>query len=366
MSCCIVIPAYCPAPSLVDYVAQLLSAQDGPVTVVDDGSGGEYAAVFAALEPLQGCTVLHHPQNRGKGAAIKTAITWYREHAQGLDGIITADCDGQHAVGDVVRMAQAVAQSPQALVLGTRTFGPDTPRRSSTGNRVISWVMNALYGIELTDTQTGLRGLPNRLLPTLETLAGDRYEYELNMLIEANRMCVPFVLVPIETIYFDNNSGSHYRTVIDTLPIIALLSRGLVQYGLSSALSAGVDVVTYALLVKVVLLALPFTPRLVIAAVAARAVSSVVNYSCNRRLPYVQNTKVASTMPRYYVLWAFQLAASIGLVALLYQVVGMDELLAKLLVDLVLAIASYQVQMRWVFRVDRAEKTAITEEAERL
>ena len=71
-------------------------------------------------------------------------------------------------------------------------------------------------------------------------------------------------------------------------------------------------------------------------------------------------------MPRYYVLWAFQLAASIGLVALLYQVVGMDELLAKLLVDLVLAIASYQVQMRWVFRVDRAEKTSITEEAERL
>lgn len=70
-------------------------------------------------------------------------------------------------------------------------------------------------------------------------------------------------------------------------------------------------------------------------------------------------------MPRYYVLWAFQLAASIGLVALLYQA-GVDELLAKLLVDLGLAIASYQVQMRWVFRVDQAEKGAVAEEAERL
>ena len=185
------------------------------------------------------------------------------------------------------------------------------------------------------------------------------------MLIEANRRCVPFVLVPIETIYFDNNAGSHYRTVIDTLHIVALLSRGLIQYGLSSALSAAVDVVSYAVLVKLVLLALPFTPRLVIAAVAARAVSSVVNYSCNRRLPYVQNARVTSTMPRYYVLWAFQLAASIGLVALLYQA-GVDELLAKLLVDLGLAIASYQVQMRWVFRVDQAEKGAVAEEAERL
>lgn len=365
MACCIVIPAYCPAPSLVDYVAQLLSVQNGPVTVVDDGSGGDYTAVFAALEPLKGCTVLHHTQNRGKGAAIKTAVAWYREHAQNLDGIITADCDGQHAVSDVVRMAQALEESPQALVLGTRTFGPGTPRRGSAGNHVISWVMNALYGIDLTDTQTGLRGLPNRLMSTLETLAGDRYEYELNMLIEANRRCVPFVLVPIETIYFDNNAGSHYRTVIDTLHIVALLSRGLIQYGLSSALSAAVDVVSYAVLVKLVLLALPFTPRLVIAAVAARAVSSVVNYSCNRRLPYVQNARVTSTMPRYYVLWAFQLAASIGLVALLYQA-GVDELLAKLLVDLGLAIASYQVQMRWVFRVDQAEKGAVAEEAERL
>ena len=365
MACCIVIPAYCPAPSLVDYVAQLLSVQNGPVTVVDDGSGGDYTAVFAALEPLKGCTVLHHTQNRGKVAAIKTAVAWYREHAQNLDGIITADCDGQHAVSDVVRMAQALEESPQALVLGTRTFGPGTPRRSSAGNHVISWVMNALYGIDLTDTQTGLRGLPNRLMSTLETLAGDRYEYELNMLIEANRRCVPFVLVPIETIYFDNNAGSHYRTVIDTLHIVALLSRGLIQYGLSSALSAAVDVVSYAVLVKLVLLALPFTPRLVIAAVAARAVSSVVNYSCNRRLPYVQNARVTSTMPRYYVLWAFQLAASIGLVALLYQA-GVDELLAKLLVDLGLAIASYQVQMRWVFRVDQAEKGAVAEEAERL
>ena len=92
----------------------------------------------------------------------------------------------------------------------------------------------------------------------------------------------------------------------------------------------------------------------------------MVNYSCNRRLPYVQNARVASTLPRYYVLWAFQLAASIGLVALLHQVGGMDELLAKLLVDLGLAIASYQVQMRWVFRVDQAEKGAVAEEAERL
>lgn len=365
MACCIVIPAYRPTPALVDYAAQLLSARTGPVTVVDDGSGADCAAIFARLEELEGCTVLRHPQNRGKGAAIKTAVTWYLQSGLELNGIVTADCDGQHAVADVVRVAQDLAQCPDALILGTRAFGPGTPRRSCAGNRVISWVMNALYGIELSDTQTGLRGLPNCLLPALETLSGDRYEYEVNMLILANRMCVPFRTLPIETIYIDNNSGSHYRTIVDTLRIAGLLSRGLIQYILSSAASAVVDVACYALLVKLVLLPLPFAFRLIAAAAVARVVSSVVNYCCNRRLPYVQNTQVSSTMPRYYVLWAFQLAASIGLVALLYRL-GMDELLAKLLVDLALAVASYQVQMRWVFRAGPAKKKAEHQKEARL
>lgn len=355
MPCCIAIPAYCPSPALIDYVRSLLSAQSGPVAVVDDGSGTSYHAIFDTLEAMEGCTVLHHPENHGKGAAIKTAIRWYRTECEGLTGILTADCDGQHTVPDVLRLADALAQSPDCLILGIRTFGPGTPRRSAAGNRVISKVMEALYGIGLTDTQTGLRALPNCLLPTLETLPGDRYEYELNMLIHANRMCVPFVTVPIETVYFDNNAGSHFRTVVDTLRIVALLARGLVQYGLSSAASALVDVAFYGLLVKFVLRPLPFASRLALAAAGARVISSVVNYTCNRKLPYVQNTRIFPTLLRYYTLWAGQLAASIGLVWLFHILLGMDELLAKLMVDLLLAAASYQVQMRWVFRVDRPQ-----------
>lgn len=357
MDCCIAIPAYCPSPALLDYAARLLAAQSGPVVVVDDGSGPAYQSIFDQLEELPGCTVLRHPANRGKGAAIKTAIAWYQAHCGGLAGVITADCDGQHTVPDVLRMAEALSDSPEALILGTRTFGPDTPRRSYAGNHVISAVMNALYGINLTDTQTGLRALPNHLLPTLETLQGDRYEYELNMLIQANRMCVPLVTVPIETVYFDNNAGSHYRTVLDTLRIIGLLSRGLIQYGLSSAASAIVDVAFYALLVKFVLKGLPFAQRLSLAAAGARVISSIVNYTCNRQLPYVRNGSVFPTVLRYYALWACQLAASIGLVWVFHIWMGMDELLAKLIVDLLLAAASYQIQMRWVFRAPDRGRT---------
>lgn len=358
MDCCVVIPAYRPDLALIGYASELL--QSGPVAVVDDGSGPAYNAIFDALAGLPGCTVLRHPRNRGKGAALKTAICWYRDSGAELGGIITADCDGQHTVRDVLRLADALALAPDSLILGTRTFGPGTPPKSAAGNRLISRAMDALYGIRLEDTQTGLRALPNRLLPALETLPGDRYEYELNMLIQANRMCVPFVTVPIETLYFDNNAGSHFRAVADTLRIILLLCRCLVQYGLSSAASALVDVAFYGLMVKFVLDELPFAQRLTLAAAGARAISSIVNYSCNRRLPYVQNQRIFPTLLRYYILWACQLAVSIGLVWTLHIWLGVDELWTKLPVDLLLAAASYQVQMRWVFRVDR-EQTPVRE-----
>lgn len=135
------------------------------------------------------------------------------------------------------------------------------------------------------------------------------------------------------------------------------------QYALSSAASALVDVAFYGLMVKFVLDGLPFSLRLALAAASARVISSVVNYTCNRKLPFVQNERVLPTLLRYYVLWACQLAASILLVWALHEWLGMDELWAKLLVDLGLAAASYQVQMRWVFRTDRRGGSALVRES---
>lgn len=350
MSCCIVIPAYRPGPELAGYVRSLLELLHGPVVVVDDGSGPAYQPIFEEAGAIEGCVLLRHPENRGKGAGIKTAIRWYRAQKVHWAGIVTADCDGQHIPKDVAAVAAALEAQPDALVLGGRTFGPDTPKRSLMGNRAVSAVLAALYGIHLEDSQTGLRGLPHGLMPVLESLAGDRYEYELNMLLELHRRCVPFVTVPITTLYFDNNAGSHYRTVKDTLPIIRLLGKGLLQYIISSSLSALVDVAAYALLVKLVFAPLEFLQRLAVSAAIARLVSSVVNYGCNRRLPYVQEQRILPTAVRYYTLWAVQLLASILLSWSFCTLLHWDELWVKLLVDLLLAAASYQVQLRWVFR----------------
>lgn len=346
MRVCIVIPAYEPGKELVAYGRQLCAAQLGPVVAVDDGSGARYAHIFGALRAL-GCTVLTHPKNRGRGAALKTALEWYALHPNGCDGIVTTDCDGRYTVRDVQRICEAMARCPHSLALGCRNFDRHIPPRSAAGSRAVSAALRALYDIRLSDPQTGLRGIPNALHPGLLTLRGERYEYDLNLLIDAKRQGFAFTAVPIEAIC--SCSNSHYRVIADSARILLRLCAGLAQYALSSGLSASVDVFVYGVLVKRTLQALPAAPRLFWAAVIARVFSSVVNYACNRRLPYVQEKRIGVTMAKYYCLWLAQLAASFAGAWLLCTRLHLDDLLAKLLIDALLAIASYQVQLRWVF-----------------
>ena len=227
----------------------------------------------------RGCTVLHHEQNKGKGAALKTGFAHILRFLTGCEGVVTADCDGQHALQDVQRLCAAVLGQPQALSLGCRHFGPETPRRSMAGNRATSTAMRVLYGIELEDTQTGLRGIPRGLLEEVAALPGQRYEYELEMLLWAKRKGVPMNVLTIETRYFDNNSGSHYDTVKDSLRICVPLLRGLAQYMAAGAASAVVDVAAYGLLVSFVFGGLSLVDRLMISAVLARILSSPVSYT---------------------------------------------------------------------------------------
>ena len=345
---CIVIPAYQPNKLLPDYVRALRNVTDSPIIVVDDGSDPACRPWFEQSEAVPGVTLLRHEQNRGKGAALKTAFIWIRRELPQTTCVVTADCDGQHSVEDVMRVIEACHANPGALVLGCRTFGPETPKRSLRGNRFTSCVMKILYNIDLEDTQTGLRGIPACMLGPLCTLRGERYEYELNMLILARREIIPMVVVPIQTIYFNNNAGSHYRTVADSLRVAGQMFRGLGQYGLSSTLSAVIDVFLYAVFVKWIMNALPQSARILLGGLAARLISSVVNYTMNRRLPYVQTKSVRQTAGRYYALWFVQMICSV-FGAWLLALLGLGELLSKWIVDLLLAVASYQVQLRWVF-----------------
>jgi glycosyltransferase involved in cell wall biosynthesis len=186
----ILIPAFEPGPRLVELVGSLLERDaDIEVLLVDDGSGPEFDAVFAAASRA-GAHAVHHPRNLGKGAALKTGIREVLERWPDED-VITADADGQHTAQDIVRVADELradaARGRSALILGCRDFRGTVPVRSRFGNAVSRGLFRIAAGWPASDTQTGLRGIPAALLPWLREVPGERFEYETEMLLRLRR-----------------------------------------------------------------------------------------------------------------------------------------------------------------------------------
>ena len=185
------------------------------VVVVDDGSAQGREAFDAVRGDVD--AVLVHEVNRGKGAALRTAFAWVQANLPHAAGVVTVDGDGQHDPDDVRRVAEALAEGPaEGLVLGVRSFAGDVPFRSKLGNFWTRGLFRLLTGLAVSDTQTGLRGIPAALLPRVLAIPGDRYEYEIRMLADARRHPAPPREVPVRTIYLDGNAASHYRPLRDT------------------------------------------------------------------------------------------------------------------------------------------------------
>lgn len=353
----VVIPALDPDPGLPDYAASLLELGAEQVVVVNDGSGPDYEATFGALEALDGCTVLRHEKNKGKGRALKTAFAHIRA-CQAWEGaaVVTADADGQHSVKDVCAVAQAALREADRLVLGVRDLHLDNvPTRSKIGNHVTSWAFHLLYGVHLEDTQTGLRGIPWGRLEWCAGIGGDRFEYEMNMLIRAAREHVGLCQVPIETIYYNNNAGTHLHTVRDAWRVFCVLISGLGIYTLCSAASAATDVLMFWLGSSVLFAFLPEAVCYWWSTVLARALSSAVDYTLNHI--YFGSRRTRRNFVRYYFLWACQMLCSYFLLLAVHALLpSVPAVVSKAAVDVVLALFSYQIQLHWVFREeDRRE-----------
>jgi glycosyltransferase involved in cell wall biosynthesis len=237
----VVIPAYEPDKKIETLVQALIGRI--PVLVVDDGSGGAYTGIFQAIEDM-GAIVLHHTQNRGKGAALKTAFEYLQKIGANAH-VVTADADGQHSVEDILMIASALRQYAGTVILGGRDVS-QMPFRSRFGNTITRSVFRLLTGSEISDTQTGLRGIPANLIGKMMTVVGERYEYEMNMLLALKKWDISFVELPIQTIYLDGNRSSHFHPLRDGLRVFVQLFR----YTFISLMCALLDYGLYCLLIK--------------------------------------------------------------------------------------------------------------------
>lgn len=281
-----VVPSLNPTDRLTDTVDGLLRAGFSQIVLVDDGSQPGARTFFEAAASRPGVALLRHEVNRGKGAAMKTAFSWLLEHRPDCPGVVTVDGDGQHHPEDAVACARRMEEENR-LILGCRDFSqPDVPPRSRMGNRITRGVFRIFCGLTVSDTQTGLRAIPMEYLSRLAAVAGERYEYETNMLLALKDLDIPWDEVKIRTIYLDENQESHFRAVRDSWRIYKLILARFFRYTLSSLASAIVDTGLFALLSALLAGLLTGTALTASAAIGARALSSLLNFTLNRRLVF--------------------------------------------------------------------------------
>ncbi|MCK8487243.1 bifunctional glycosyltransferase family 2/GtrA family protein [Paenibacillus sp. MBLB2552] len=352
----ILIPAYEPDERLLELIRQLKKTSPDRLVIVDDGSGEAYRPIFEAAK-VAGCTVLRHEINRGKGCALKTGFRYLLESGE-PGGVVCADSDGQHLPADIMRVAEAVRGPGRRIVLGSRRFAGKVPLRSRFGNTVTRTVFSLSSGTRIYDTQTGLRGFSSNLLEWLCEVPGERFEYEMNMLLNSAREEMSVEELWINTVYLNRNRSSHFRPFADSYRIYLPILR----FSGSSILSAGLD---FALL----FLLQGLGAGLVFSVAGARICSAIANYTMNRKFVFTPRAglgfraggltrgidsgrdaaKAYRSMARYFLLVLLVMLLNMGWMHLFHETIGIPLFAAKLLTEVSLFVFSFWAQRKFVY-----------------
>jgi glycosyltransferase involved in cell wall biosynthesis len=342
----LLVPAYRPADALPDLIRGLISSDQfriiQAIIVVDDGSGAEYFPVFTKLESEPRVAVLRHAVNLGKGAALKTGFNHFLLGFPDAAGVVTADADGQHAVEDILKVAQELSEHPDQLVLGVRDLAGRVPFRSRLGNGLTRRIFQIFTGANIVDTQTGLRGWPRLTCQESLPIAINGYDFELECLIRAHHGVRQ---VPIKTIYLDGNRTSHFNPIRDSMRIYFVF----IRYCGASLMVAILDSLIFSLVYRA-------TGNLVASQISGRAVATGMAFAIARNLVFQSDTSVAKGFMKYLTLVVVMGFVSYSMLSFLHRTTGMPLLPSKLVAEGLLFIANFSIQRQLVFARSRQEK----------
>lgn len=344
----IIIPSLNPDEKLQQVVECVINKGFKHVILVDDGSSNENKKVFNdIIEKYDNCVLLRHSINLGKGRALKNAFNYcLNNFKNSCSGVITVDGDNQHHIDDIVKLAKELNKSDNSLILGARDFDhEDVPTRSSFGNKVTRFTLKILCGINVTDTQTGLRAIPIKYLATFLDIEGERFEFETNMLIKAKNENIPIKDVKIKTVYVDENKTSHFNPIKDSIKIYTLI----LKFTSASFLSSIADLLLFTGAYSL-FKALNMDMRILLATVLARVLSSIFNYLINKNMVFTNKENNKNTIFRYYTLCIVQMMLSYGGVYLGTMFIKTYPTFVKIIVDFILFVLSFQIQREWVFK----------------
>lgn len=339
----VLIPALDPNKEIMSTFMEKLVKVFPNIVVVNDGSKKEYDDYFKSFEKNK-VVVLKNHINYGKGRSLKSALNYILNNYPDAKAIVTADSDGQHTVDDILKVAKETIKHQDSYVLGCRDFmKSNVPFRSRYGNIITRAIFKIFIGLNVSDTQTGLRGMSLKVAKEFLATTGERFEYETNTLIECKEKNIPIREVTIETIYINDNSESHFNPIKDSMRIYKLF----IKYIFSAISSFALDILLFAILMKV--LPSSINNKIIISTVMARVISSLYNYIVNSKFVFKNQPRFA--IIKYFMLVVIMMFVSGFSVDLLSKhVFSFSPTVIKLIVDTVIFIANFFILREWVFK----------------
>lgn len=347
----IIIPAYKPKLVLNDLVSGLRymwienfgNLDKLKIIIIDDGSGKSYQPIFSTLQNK--AIILYHDFNQGKGRALKTAYKFLKEF-QYKDGlVVTVDADGQHKLEDILKLVIEFNKEENFIYLGSRRFTGKVPIRSRFGNFITRKVFYLVTSREIFDTQTGLRAFPTRYLDFMLSIQGNRYEYEMNVLLKSVEKNIPIKEIEIATLYENNNESSHFKAIRDSIRIYGVILEQIFAFASSSLLSFFIDYIMFLILGI-------FGISLILSNILARLISSSFNFILNSKFVFKNEKYSYRKFLKYFMLAFAILMISTSCIYILNEIVLIPKLLAKLIVESIIFIFSWKFQKKYIFLND--------------
>lgn len=338
----VIIPSLEPDEKIFNVVKGLQELNLKRIVIINDGSSKKYDVIFEKLHNL-GCHIIKHRKNLGKGKSIRDGIKFTYRNYDRVIGYITADGDGQHLPNDIYKIAKKMEENENIrqnnkLILGVRKFDfENVPKRSKFGNKLSSIFFKIQTGRNLNDTQTGLRGIPIKYTFFATKVEGNRYDYEMNFLLNACEENIEFQEVPISTIYEDENKRSHFNIFKDSF----LIYKEFFVYLLNSLASAFIDVTGFSILLKII-------NNISLSNIFARIISGVFNFYVNKKYAFESFENREREIIKYFLLFCAQMGVSTGLVSAL-SFLNINTTFLKIIVDISIFFVNYFIEKKFIF-----------------
>ena len=346
----VIIPAYNPDFKLLKLLLELIDLGFLKIIVINDGSL-KSKKIFQKIKKLKQCVLLEYSNNKGKGYALKYGINYYLEnYVNDYQGIVTVDADYQHLPNDILNVSKKLLGNQDSLILGIRDFNySNVPKANSFGNKITSFIFKLLYGSKIIDTQTGLRGIPNRYLNFCLETKGVKFEYEMNMLINFSKKKINILQIPIETIYF-NKEKSNFNKFLDSLRIYKVLLTEYFKFIFSSLLCSLIDISLFTFFLKI-FANLNSNILIIISTFLARIIADFFNFNINKSIVFLSKENSQKIFIKYYILSFIKMIFSATLVLIFSNLfININEIILKIIIDILIFTISYKIQKKYIFK----------------